>query len=312
MASKAARGGPGAPGRLRSARAARFRTPRTLGRGQGSGACRQGWPFAHNLARPEGIYLFLSKTCCRLSKANYGELKAALSHERASISADAWSKKPKETGAGRACPGPWARRCPQHPPALRCRERRRCQRDPSGRSPLRADVPAVPGAKPARTPCRQPPALRRADSSPGTPAASALDASRFHSASPKRGFPERVSLPDGQRRPRSEPRPPVPAVTHRCRRADRQPRVARAAAVAPLPGAGPSAGALQGCSPAGCWAAVPGIDADAGRNPGHTGGRRARLAVRGCGTPSRSSCCRLRALGPHQSPGRFRGVNLLA
>lgn len=69
---EAPRRGPGAPGQLSNARAPRFGTLRTLGQGQGEQSVPSGLASrpAHNLARPEGIYLFFCKTCCRLSKTD--------------------------------------------------------------------------------------------------------------------------------------------------------------------------------------------------------------------------------------------------
>lgn len=63
---------PQVPGQLSNARAPRFGTLRTLGQGQGEQSMPSGLASrpAHNLARPEGIYLFFCKTCCRLSKTD--------------------------------------------------------------------------------------------------------------------------------------------------------------------------------------------------------------------------------------------------
>lgn len=69
-------GGPTVPGWLSKRLGSGHRV--LLAGARGSGACCQCWRPAQSLARSEGIYLFFSKTCCTLSKTNYGELRQRL------------------------------------------------------------------------------------------------------------------------------------------------------------------------------------------------------------------------------------------
>lgn len=92
---------------------------------RGSGACCQCWHPAQSLARPEGIYLFFSKTCCTLSKTNYGELR-----QRRAIGAPALERVQEGKSAGERCqclslplsPGAGPCSSERHLPAQLCPE----------------------------------------------------------------------------------------------------------------------------------------------------------------------------------------------
>lgn len=92
---------------------------------RGSGACCQCWHPAQSLARREGIYLFFSKTCCTLSKTNYGELR-----QRCPVGALALEAMQEDKTAGESCqcpplplsPGVGPCSSERHLPAQLCRE----------------------------------------------------------------------------------------------------------------------------------------------------------------------------------------------